>query len=353
MKKRTVWLRAVTRAVRVARRTVVTGARSGRHHILRRRSAIGLQSVLMMCVTLACAQAPSAGAYEADQTRRAFETSDGVTLFYEIAGEGPACFFIHGGPGQGYRSFQELGGRSLETFATIVYLDQRGSGLSSDAEDYTIGRVTMDVDELRRHLGLEKVCLIAHSFGGAIAVQYGLNYPGHLSRLILLNASLDLWGPYRLSSEIEFANRTLGREVASADPNQSPDDLQAARAAARQEMFQSGNGYRYLTDSLATLQAFNATDDYDRSQSFGQAVVTGRDALPDYYRDRAPDTALLAQPTLVIAGSQDHAVGPSEHERFRFPKQTTIVIEGGHLLYYENNDEFTESVGSFLLDGTE
>ena len=322
---------------------------------MRRDLWLNLVSLLTgIAVTMAgipaYAQDGSAASPAAVQSRRSFTSSDGVSLLYEVAGAGPPCVFIHGGPGQGYRSFQQLGGQSLEPFITMIYLDQRGSGLSSDADDYSIGRVADDVEELRDRLGLDQICLIAHSFGGVIALEYSLRYPEHLSKLVLVNASLDLWGPYRLSWEIEFSNRLLGREVASPDLLQGIDDLRAARAKARQEVFRSGQGYRFLTDSLATLEAFNAADGYDRSQGFGQAVVSGSESLPEYYRDRAPDAALIPHPTLVIAGSRDNAVGPQEYERFRFPEQTTVVIDGGHLLYFEENSRFTDAVSRFLLE---
>jgi len=43
-----------------------------------------------------------------------FKTSDNVKLYVKVEGKGPVCIFIHGGPGQGSRSFEEMKGNALE-----------------------------------------------------------------------------------------------------------------------------------------------------------------------------------------------------------------------------------------------
>jgi pimeloyl-ACP methyl ester carboxylesterase len=50
---------------------------------------------------------------------------------------------------------------------TLVFHDYRGSGQSGTAprETYTFGRLADDLDELRRHLRLGPVPVLAHSMG--------------------------------------------------------------------------------------------------------------------------------------------------------------------------------------------
>lgn len=43
-----------------------------------------------------------------------YETSDHVRIKYKVSGTGESCIYIPGGPGQGYPSFELLGGSSLE-----------------------------------------------------------------------------------------------------------------------------------------------------------------------------------------------------------------------------------------------
>ncbi len=57
-----------------------------------------------------------------------YETSDHVKIKYKVSGKGEACIYIPGGPGQGYPSFELMGGNQLEKSMKMIYMDQRGSG---------------------------------------------------------------------------------------------------------------------------------------------------------------------------------------------------------------------------------
>lgn len=40
-------------------------------------------------------------------------------------------------------------------------------------------------------------------------------------------------------------------------------------------------------------------------------------------------------PVLVIAGKKGYAIGVDHYRQFNFPNQKTVLINGGHVLYYE------------------
>ncbi len=274
--------------------------------------------------------------------------SDGTALHVEVGGKGPTCLFVHGGPGQGVASFRKLGGERLEDFLTVIYLDQRGSGKSKSASNYHLDRVVDDIDEVRAHFGVSSMCLIAHSFGGIIAQRYAVRYPDRVSALVLANALMQFRGPYIQRTQIALVNRLLGgKRPIPADPA----ELTRAHLEASGALWRSGLGYRFLTENLQTLRAMNAVDgDPARNQSFGRAVITQREAYPEYYEDYAPATADVSVPVLVIAGTSDYAVGPDQHLRFKYPHQRRVVIKSGHLLYYDAPDEFTAAVREFAKE---
>src|SRR5690606_26153007 len=59
--------------------------------------------------------------------------SDGVRIWYKLAGrEGaPVIAYLHGGPGYNAYVFEESAGRLLEETFRVLYLDQRGCGRST------------------------------------------------------------------------------------------------------------------------------------------------------------------------------------------------------------------------------
>jgi len=278
-------------------------------------------------------------------------TSDGVELYVKVAGRGPVCLFVHGGPGQGSLSFEKMGGDVLESFLTMIYLDQRGSGKSQGGRDYCLERVMQDLEEVRRSLDQDQLCLIAHSFGGVLAVNYARRHPQHVSKLILANATLQFLSPEQGRMQIAFANQLLGRRIVTVAADAGAAAIDTARGEARSAVMRSGNGYRFLTERVETIQVMTALDQsYPRARDFGRAVIEGRNTLPEYYADYAPETASLDLPVLVITGTRDYAVGPDEHKRFRFPHQRTVTLDGGHLPYYESTVAFAGAIRELMTD---
>ncbi|HSP14064.1 MAG TPA: alpha/beta fold hydrolase [Thermoanaerobaculia bacterium] len=118
------------------------------------------------------------------------DVGDGVQLWYTVrgpAGKDP-IIVIHGGPGMDANSLAaDLA--PLERTHRVVYYDQRGGGrssLPSDVALLTIDHHVQDLDALRRHLGIDKAVLLAHSFGPAIAALYAIRYPEHVDRMIFI-----------------------------------------------------------------------------------------------------------------------------------------------------------------------
>ncbi|MDX1671423.1 MAG: alpha/beta fold hydrolase, partial [Balneolaceae bacterium] len=127
-----------------------------------------------------------------------FITVNDTDLYYKRMGSGPPVIVVHGGPllDHGYL-VDPL--KPLAGDYELVFYDQRLSGRSSADSDSTYNRLDTfveDIEELRATLELGRVHLIAHSWGGLLAMKYALHYPGNLRKLILLNsmpASTELW----------------------------------------------------------------------------------------------------------------------------------------------------------------
>lgn len=114
------------------------------------------------------------------------ESKDGK-IYYEIEGSGPAIFIIAGGPGGGHASFHPWFSR-LAKDHTMVYFDNIGRARSDKLKDktkYTVERDAEDVEVLRRHLKLDKIDLIGHSYGGMPAIAYAVKYGQNLKHLVL------------------------------------------------------------------------------------------------------------------------------------------------------------------------
>lgn len=138
-----------------------------------------------------------------DGTREfTLEAEPGITLAGFERGTGSPVLVVHGGPGFPPAD-PWAGPTAFEGKRRFVYWHQRGSGRSTRpidrfptknfpanvAElDRKLGMATQvaDIERLRRALGVEKLDLLGHSFGGLIACLYAIEFPDRVASLALV-----------------------------------------------------------------------------------------------------------------------------------------------------------------------
>jgi pimeloyl-ACP methyl ester carboxylesterase len=120
-------------------------------------------------------------------------SSDGIQIKYRVAGRGASIFVAHavgwGSPGSYLRNGF---GRDLETEYTMIYVIPRGNGNSGRPVDETAMSCRImadDIEQLRLHLGLERIpILFGHSSGAAIVLRYAERYQQRVAKLVLVGA---------------------------------------------------------------------------------------------------------------------------------------------------------------------
>ncbi|MGG4495893.1 alpha/beta fold hydrolase [Brevibacillus reuszeri] len=126
---------------------------------------------------------------------------NGTRIFFDVEGMGwvpdgpilrkkPTCFVLHGGPGGDHTGYKP-GLTPLSEIMQLVYIDNRGSGRSAEGppESYSLENNVEDIEALRQYLGLDKIVLHGHSYGGMVAQTYALRYPQNVAGLLLLTTS--------------------------------------------------------------------------------------------------------------------------------------------------------------------
>lgn len=138
-----------------------------------------------------------------DQSRRV--TANGAGLYVEVRGSGAPIVLVHGGPGATHHYFHPAFDR-LESVATIIYYDQRGTGLSEwdRGKGYSLDQAAEDLDALREQLGYASWTILGHSYGGAVAQLYATKFPDRVAALILSNSSLALGDRLWASRQFDF-----------------------------------------------------------------------------------------------------------------------------------------------------
>jgi proline iminopeptidase len=139
-------------------------------------------------------------------------------LFYSSFGKGDPIIVVHGGPGldQGYLLPQML---ELAKDHELIFYDQRGSGRSLEASiepKYASSeQFAQDLEMLRLKLGLKKITLVGHSWGGFLSMSYAIKYPNNVSSLILIGSTPpDYKGQKAFSDEFNKRTQLIKNNIA-------------------------------------------------------------------------------------------------------------------------------------------
>jgi len=140
-----------------------------------------------------------------------FVVVNGAKLWYESEGKGEPFLLIAGGPGSAH--YFEPFFSVLAASNRLIYLDAFGRGKSErakSAKEYTFERDVEDIEGLRKALGLGKINLLGHSYGGMVAQGYALKYPDSVKRLVLADTlfSAEMWQANNDSCNYELRNNT-------------------------------------------------------------------------------------------------------------------------------------------------
>ena len=100
-------------------------------------------------------------------------------------GEGPALLLLHG-LGCDHTTWDPVI-RGLAKRYTVIAPDLLGHGASAEPRaDYSVGGYANGMRDLLTVLGIDKVTVVGHSFGGGVAMQFAYQFPERTERMILL-----------------------------------------------------------------------------------------------------------------------------------------------------------------------
>jgi proline iminopeptidase len=201
-----------------------------------------------------------------------------------------------------------------------------------------------DIEALRKKLGLNRVTLLGHSFGGNVALAYALRYPDRVKRLILAGTS----GVVESQAEVEkrIAKSLNGTEAASfysgegGTGKQSPCERTRSRYRALYPHYfhkvpDAGSldrgVYSIYFDALARKQVLAAdSGGFDLRQHLGKIQV----------------------PVLIFAGRHDEVtplVHGSDLAANLRHSRLVVMEQSGHFPFLEENYLFTQWVHRFVI----
>jgi len=111
-----------------------------------------------------------------------------MILHSQIIGEGKPFVILHGFMGMG-DNWKTLGNK----FSTLGYqvhlVDQRNHGRSFHDKEFSYPAMAEDLNNYLVHYNLDNIILLGHSMGGKTAMQFSVQYPSNVEKLIVADIS--------------------------------------------------------------------------------------------------------------------------------------------------------------------
>ena len=267
---------------------------------------------------------------------------NGTTLHYEVLGDGPPLLLMHGGLGFDHTYFRPWVDPLADDFTVILY-DHRGNGRSERPPTLAgVDHSTWadDADALRAHLGIDRMVLLGHSYGGAIAQHYALRHQSHLRGLILATtypawdyADVVLEGARRKGNpeEVEAMSTRFFSHLAN------DEEMESLVAAI-------GGLYFHDRDSEAARHVNTEARYSAAAYNHGFIDIHAEHDVLDRLGE-------IEVPTLVLCGTDDF-VTPYEQGSARIHwgvrgSKLVIFERSAHMIFAEEQDKFLALVREF------
>lgn len=270
---------------------------------------------------------------------------NGTELYVKVIGRGEPIIFLHGGPGLGFDYFLPQM-ENLKKDYKLIFFDQRISGRSSadvSPDSINLDLFISDIEAIRNYFEQDKVNILAHSWGNLLAVEYALNFPESIDKLILSN-------PVPFSKEFDEALGELQIE------KMSPSFLEARQNMLLSEEFKNRELSAYenlfkLSFSLSFFDKINMKElNFNLFDGFFERnekmqYFTGLEDF-NYYKE----LGAIKTPTLVIRGLYDLAVLEADQKIVDSLANARLVEMNfsGHFPFVEQPEEYLWEIRNFL-----
>jgi pimeloyl-ACP methyl ester carboxylesterase len=245
-------------------------------------------------------------------------TRDGVNIYYEVHGSGPALILTHG-----YSATAQMWKGQIEPLSkqhTLILWDMRGHGQSdypAEQSAYSEAHTVADMAALLDQVGAKKAIVGGLSLGGYMSLAFYRKHPERVRALLIIDT-----GP------------GFKKDDAREGWNQN--------ALNRAETLEK--------DGLATLKSGSAERAYAVHRDALGLAKAARGMLTQRNADVINSLPDIKVPSLVVVGSEDKPfIAASDYMAGKIPGAQKVVIPAaGHAVNIDQPQAFIDAVRPFL-----
>ncbi len=254
-----------------------------------------------------------------------FAKVNGIELYYETHGSGPALVFAHGGGGSHLSWWQQV--PAFASHYTVVTFDHRSFGQSHDIPNGPGPNAFVeDLAALLDYLDIPKAVVAGQSMGGWTVCGFAAAHPDRTKALILCDTTAGVETTATTSSHVDLRKRSQGnlKQILTNAYAKSFPEREPALC--------------FLYQQISALNTHVASN-----------------LVPTLFGLRHNVKPIVDHkiPTLLIVGEEDVLAPPAVMKSMteQLPHARFVTVpQAGHSTYFECPNEFNQIVRDFIRE---
>lgn len=186
--------------------------------------------------------------------------------YLQWGSEGPDLLLLHGITSNA-QAWWRVAPRLVQAGFRVTAFDMPGHGHSNETADHRVESVAQLIAQAAADLGISRMLLIGHSWGGSVALAMAARAPERVTRLVLIDPALNLTAEVGKTRVPNFTKGigspldALAPAIAAANPDWHEQDVHWKAEAMQQ------------CRAEAVIGFFTKSGDWDLTASLGKLKV--------------------------------------------------------------------------------
>jgi pimeloyl-ACP methyl ester carboxylesterase len=260
---------------------------------------------------------------------------NGMSLYYEITGEGAPVIFSHEFAGD-YRSWEQQVRFFSRRYQVITY-NNRGyppSDVPKDPEAYSQEVIVEDLHQLMLYLKISRAHIVGFSMGASVALNFGVKHPEMCLSLVVAGCGSGSTNREQFEQDTRRVVDLLEREG-----TEKVAEIYVKRPTRVQFRRKDPRGFQDFLKRFMEHDPLGSALTLGGVQMRRPTIFTLEGVLKE-----------LAVPTLLMVGDEDDpCIEPTLFMKRLIPRSGLVVVpQSGHTLNLEEPDLFNSLVSNFF-----
>lgn len=253
-----------------------------------------------------------------------------MQLNFKKVGEGEPLVILHGlfGSLDNWMTLAKKLGNHFE----VYIVDARNHGQSPHSDEFNYDVMADDLYEFILEHHIIDPIILGHSMGGKTAMQFAMNYPNKLEKLIVADIAPKSY-PVHHTAIIEGMKSLDFNLVNSRKRADEQLSMHIEEVSTRQFLLKN----LYWVEKEKLAWRFNLITIDKNIEIIGQGLE---------------NISVFDKPTLFIQGTKSNYITQKDYKPIDniFPNSEIISLDSGHWVHAEKPSEFLQILNSFLLN---